>query len=244
MPGAVNRVTIGVVWARASSGGATGSFNLLKEASDKATTLYKNNFTLKVGPEAPKLEIVELDRKLIIKLLNTKSIERFTDTFAGPCPQPTIYKFQGYQVWQLKTASIPSDINDPSQARLVAQFDIIDGVARVVNTVFSPELEESVKRIMVEGTNKGIQHSFEITKDLFETGSDQSLVNFKNYNYYVVSYATASAACPTDADQYLSSSKTIGEASLSIYTALPHDPTPSGKSINSDYGTGLPITMG
>ena len=44
LPGAVNRVTIGVVWARASSGGATGSFNLLKEASDKATTLYKNNF--------------------------------------------------------------------------------------------------------------------------------------------------------------------------------------------------------
>jgi hypothetical protein len=46
LPGAVNRVTIGVVWARASSGGATGSFNLLKEASDKATTLYKNNFEL------------------------------------------------------------------------------------------------------------------------------------------------------------------------------------------------------
>ncbi len=242
LPGAVNRVTIGVVWARASSGGATGSFNLLKEASDKATTLYKNNFTLKLGPEAPKLEIVELDRKLVIKLLNTKSIERFADTFAGPCSQQTIYKFQGYQVWQLKTASVPSDINDQAQARLVAQFDIVDGIARVVNTVFSPELEENVKRIMVEGNNQGVQHTFEITKDMFETGSDQTLVNFKNYNYYIVSYATASN-CATDADQYLSSSRTIGEASLSIYTALPHDPTPAGTSINSDYGTGLPVTM-
>lgn len=242
LPGAVNRVTIGVVWTRASSGGATGSFNLLKEASDKATTLYKNNFELKVGPEAPKLEIVELNRKLVIKMLNTKTIENFADTFAGPCAEPTVYKFQGYQIWQLKTASIPSDISDPAQARLVAQFDIVDGVARVVNTVFSPELEENVKRIMVEGENKGIQHTFEITKDLFETGTDQALVNFKNYNYYIVSYATASN-CATDADQYLSSSKTIDEQSLSIYTAIPHDPTPSGSALNSDYGTGIPVTM-
>jgi hypothetical protein len=242
LPGAVNRVTIGVVWARASSGGATGSFNLLKEASDKATTLYKNNFKLKIGPEAPKLEVVELNRKLVIKMLNTKQIENYKATFAGPCGSPTEYKFQGYQVWQLKTASIPSDINDPAQARLVAQFDIIDGVARVVNTVFSPELEENVKRIMVEGKNEGIQHTFEITKDLFETGSDQNLVNFKSYNYYIVSYATASN-CATDAEQYLSSAKTIDEQSLNIYTAIPHDPTPSGKSLNSDYGTGIPVTM-
>lgn len=242
LPGAVNRVTIGVVWARASSGGATGSFNLLKEASDKATTLYKNNFDLKVGPDAPKLEVVELNRKLVVKILNTQTIENFVDEFAGPCPTKTTYKFQGYQVWQLKTASVPSDINDPAQARLVAQFDIVDGVARVVNTVFSPELEENVKRIMVEGKNEGIQHTFEITKDLFETGSDQSLVNFKSYNYYIVSYATA-ANCATDAEQYLSSSKTIGESNLTIYTAIPHDPTPSGASLNSDYGTGLPITM-
>lgn len=242
LPGAINRVTIGVVWARASSGGATGSFNLLKEASDKATTLYKNNFKLKIGPEAPKLEIVELNRKLVIKMLNTKPIENFVDTFAGPCANPTVYKFQGYQVWQLKTASIPSDISDPAQARLVAQFDIVDGVARVVNTIFSPELEENVKRIMVEGKNEGIQHTFEITKDLFETGSDQSLVNFKSYNYYIVSYATATN-CATDAEQYLASAKTIGEQSLNIYTAIPHDPTPSGKALNSDYGTGIPVTM-
>ena len=242
LPGAINRVTIGVVWARASSGGATGSFNLLKEASDKATTLYKNNFKLKIGPEAPKLEIVELNRKLVIKMLNTKPIENFVDTFAGPCANPTVYKFQGYQIWQLKTASIPSDISDPAQARLVAQFDIVDGVARVVNTIFSPELEENVKRIMVEGKNEGIQHTFEITKDLFETGSDQSLVNFKSYNYYIVSYATATN-CATDAEQYLASAKTIGEQSLNIYTAIPHDPTPSGKALNSDYGTGIPVTM-
>lgn len=242
LPGAVNRVTIGVVWARASSGGATGSFNLLKEASDKATTLYKNNFTLKEGPRAPKLEIVELDKKLVIKMSGTKTSENYLRSYAGPCGSKTDYKFQGYQVWQLKTASIPSDINDPTQARLVAQFDVVDGVARVVNTVFSPELEENVKKIMVEGNNKGIEHTFEITKDLFETGSDQTLVNFKSYNYYIVAYSTATN-CAIDADQYLSSTKTVDEGSLLIYSAIPHDPTPSGTQANSVYGSGLPITM-
>ncbi len=240
--GAVNKVTIGVVWAKASSGGSTGSFNLLKQASDKATTLYRNNFTPKNGPEAPVLEIVELDRKIIIKLAKTKVIENFADTFAGPCTSGTVYKFQGYQIWQLKTPNVPSDVNDQSQARLVAQFDLVDGNSRVVNTVFSPELEENVKRIMVDGTNSGIQHSVEITKDFFETGSDQTIVNFKDYHYYAVAYATA-VNCATDFDQYLSSAKTIGSDELLRYTATPHDPVPSSYIPNSDYGTGIPVTM-
>lgn len=243
LPGAVNRVTIGVVWARASSGGATGSFNLLKLASDKATTLYKNNFAQKTGPLAPELTITELNRKLVITLNNTKSIENYTDSFSGPCNQKTVYKFQGYQVWQLKSKTVPSDINDLEEARLVAQFDIIDGVARVVNSIFDPELEENIKRIMVDGENLGIKHSFEITKDLFETGADQNLVNFKEYNYYIVSYAAAGPGCVNDFEQYLSSSKTIGKDALLTYTGIPHDPTPKGFDINADYGTGIPLTM-
>ncbi|MCU0422908.1 MAG: hypothetical protein MUC81_08875 [Bacteroidia bacterium] len=242
LPGAVNRVTIGVVWARASSGGATGSFNLLKQASDRATTLYKNNFTLKNGPEAPKLEIVELDRKIVIKMTRTKEIEEFRRTFAGPCNDRTEYRFQGYQIFQVLTPSIPSDVFDQEQARLVAQFDIVDGVSRVVNTLFDPELEENVKKIMVDGTNTGIQHTFEITKDAFETGSDQTVSNFKTYYYYIVSYATA-VNCANDFEQYLSSAKTADELNLLIYTAVPHDPTPSGLKPNSTYGTGIPLTQ-
>jgi hypothetical protein len=240
--GAVNRVTIGVVWARASSGGSAGSLNILREASDKATLLYRNNFNQKVGPPAPKIEIVELGKKLVFKMSGTKEIEQFTDSFAGPCGKKTIYQFQGYQVFQLKTPNIPNDLNDPAQARLVAQFDIADGVGRVVNTLFSAELEENVKRIMVDGNNSGIQHTFEITKDYFETGTDQTLVNFKDYYYYAVAYAT-SANCPSDLDQYLPSAKTLGSGELLRYTATPHNPVPSTFTPQADYGAGIPLTM-
>lgn len=242
LPGAVNNVTIGVVWARASTGGATGSFNLLKQASDKALALFKNNFNLIVGPPAPKLEIVELNRKLVFKITNTDEIENFVDSFAGTCTNRTKYNFQGYQVFQLKVPTIPSDFYDLTQSQLVAQFDMVDSVSRIVNSNFDPELGEDVKQIMVSGENKGIQHSFMIEKDFFESGNDQTLVNFKNYHYFIVAYASASG-CVTSPLQYLRSSKTIGEDALHIYTVTPHDPAPrgNGTKINSSFGDGIPV---
>jgi hypothetical protein len=244
LPGAVNRVTIGVVWAKASSGGATGSFNLLKEASDKAFVLFKNNFNLITGPEAPTMEITELNRNLIFKLTNTAVIENFVDSFAGPCTAKTQYKFQGYQVFQLKIPNVPSDIYDQEQARLVAQYDIKDGNARLVNSIFSPELEENVKRIMVTGADEGIVHSFQITKDLFETGSDQTLVNFKNYHYVILAYAAA-VNCSAEPIQYLPGRKTTGKNALVVYTVTPHDPSlkNNGTQVNADYGDGLSVTQ-
>jgi hypothetical protein len=242
--GAVNRVTIGVVWARASSGGATGSFNLLKEASDKALILFKNNFNLIAGPDAPKIEITELNRNLIFRLTGTAPIENFEDSFAGPCSTKTVYKFQGYQVFQLKTPNIPSDIYDQSQARLVAQFDLKDGSGRLVNTIFSPELEENVKKIMVTGADEGIMHSFQLNRDLFETGSDQTLVNFKNYHYVIFAYASA-ANCTQEPIQYLPGRKTINSNALVVYTATPHDRSlkDNGTQVNAKYGDEFAVTQ-
>jgi len=244
LPGAVNRVTIGVVWAKASNGGATGSFNLLKEASDKAFVLFKNNFNLITGPEAPVLAITELNRNLVVTLTQTDSIENFVDSFAGPCSEKTLYKFQGYQIFQLKVASVPSDIYDQEQARLIAQFDVKDGNARLVNSIFNPELEENVKKIMVTGADEGIKHSFQITKDAFETGSDQTLVNYKNYHYVIISYASA-VNCATEPIQYLPGRKTIGRNELTVYTVTPHDPSMrnNGTQLNAKYGDGLAITQ-
>jgi hypothetical protein len=244
LPGAVNKVTIGVVWARASSGGATGSFNLLKEASDKAYILFKNNFNLITGPEAPELVITELNRNLVIQMINTQTVENFKDSFAGPCSEKTQFRFQGYQVFQLKTPNIPSDIYDTESARLVAQFDVKDGNARLVNTVFNPELEENVKKIMVTGADAGIKHSFQITKDLFETGSDQTLVNFKNYYYVILAYGAA-VNCSADPVQYLPGRKTVGKNQLLVYTATPHDPAQlnNGTQVNAEYGSGLAVTQ-
>jgi hypothetical protein len=244
LPGATNRVIIAVVWARASSGGATGSFNLLKQASDQAFTLFRNNFALIAGPDAPVISGVELNRRIILNLVNTDTVEAFVDSFAGPCDQRSVFKFQGYQIYQLKIPNVPNDINNEDEARLLAQFDIQDGVARLVNEIYDPVLEENVKRIMVEGLDNGIVHSLEVSKDLFETGSDQELVNFKNYHYLIIAYAYNST-CVSDATQYLAGRKTVGRRDLSVYTFTPRPRNllNSGADINAKYGDGFLVTQ-
>ncbi|MFA6261548.1 MAG: hypothetical protein WC760_08780 [Bacteroidia bacterium] len=244
LPGARNTVTIGVVWARAAIGGATGSFSLLKQASDKAAILFRNNFKIVAGPDAPKLEIVELDRQLVVKIVKTDTIESFNSEFAGACTDKTNYKFQGYQIFQVKTQNVPGDFYDLSQARLIAQFDLVDGVTRLVNSVNDPDLGEDVKKIMVSGTDNGIKHSFSIKEDAFSTSSDKALSNFSTYYYVILSYAYATN-CSTDPSQYLPGRKTIDESELKVYSGIPHDPSSAnnGTKLNAGYGDGFPVTQ-
>ena len=69
-PGAVNYITFGVPWARATSGGAWASVELLRVVDDKCQALFDNCFKVIDGPNAPDLTIRELDQKLIIYLSN------------------------------------------------------------------------------------------------------------------------------------------------------------------------------
>lgn len=240
LPGAVNRVTIGVVWAKATSGGATGSFNLLKQASDKAYKLYKNNFQLVDGPAVPLLQITELNKELILSILGTKTTESYVGFANGKCATKTMYKFQGYQIYQMKDA-ISSNLDNKEEARLVAQCDLKDGKTIIVNQIFDPELNEDVKKIMVNGSDTGVAHSFRVTKDLFSKESDQTLVNFKTYYFKVVAYATAD--CIGDLNQYIAGRKQIDGKEIKITTGIPHNPIPHGQGtfVNAGYNDGPEI---
>jgi hypothetical protein len=128
-PGAVNYVTVGVVWARATTGGATGSLSLLRLASDKAQKLFNNNFDIIDGPDAPLVQITELDRELIVTFTGTNSprVEKYSESIKGGNGQDLRYKFQGYMVYQLKDANVTAaDLNNIDKARLVFQCDIKD----------------------------------------------------------------------------------------------------------------------
>ena len=71
--GACNYVTVGIPWARATSGGVQASVNLLMIANDKAQALFENCFKVIDGPDAPTLTIREYDQKLILLLTNSPS---------------------------------------------------------------------------------------------------------------------------------------------------------------------------
>lgn len=81
-PGAKNNITVGVVWSRAKSGGAQASVETLRKADDKTQALFDACFQLIDGPDAPNLEITELDGELIIKVVNPQSSNNFNERYA------------------------------------------------------------------------------------------------------------------------------------------------------------------
>ncbi len=141
MPGAVNNVTVGIVWARSGSGGNLGSLDLLFQATDRAQQLFDNNFELLDGPNAPNVDIIELDRKIVLHFENYDDdlVEGYRDSIELGDTM-IYYNFQGYKVFQLRNANVSqTDLDDEDQAREIFQRDIRDEIDIVINSVFNPE---------------------------------------------------------------------------------------------------------
>ncbi|KAA9345626.1 T9SS type A sorting domain-containing protein [Adhaeribacter soli] len=242
--GAVNELTIGVVWARSNGGGATGSFGLLTYADDRAQKLFDNDFVLPQGPDAPELAITELDQQLILTLIpkkiilangNTVSSEQYVEEDKSLASNPHVadpfYRFEGYKVYQLKDATVSaSEVDDIDRARLVAQADIKNGVTNIVNFVYDADLDRTVPKLRVRGEDKGLSHTINVTTDLFATGNDR-IINFKSYHYLVVAYAYNGDPANTD-DKYLEGRR------VSLGTGIPHKTQPenSGTVLTAAYG--------
>jgi hypothetical protein len=250
LPGAVNYITVGAVWARPESGDNLAALTAVELADKKAQALFDNCFKTLDGPDAPDLVIRELDKELIISLQNTDNIQ--TERYSAL--DPTIvdtnvtlegkkYKFQGYQVYQLKSASNSvSDLqNHPDDIKLLFQCDIKDSVNQIVNYTAAP-FNVYTASIEVNGADAGISHTFKVDKDLFASGNN-ALVNHKNYYYTVVAYAYNNYK-PFDPQNVLLGGQQkpylAGRNNIKVYTAIPHivDPENGGTVLNSNYGDG------
>ena len=262
-PGAYNNITLGVVYARAANGGATASVSSLRVADDKAQSLFDNCFKILDGPDAPDLEIVELDRELIIYMTNPEGSNNnvyspldyeeldpiIPEVDTSGAPYDRTYNFQGYKLYQLKNKDVSvSDIDNIELARLVYQGDLEDDVSQIINYPYSDVLGLPVPTEMVNGANEGIASSVRILEDKFATG-DPRLINFKSYYYLAIAYGYNNYEPYNDdarsgqAFSYVASRKAAFGA-IRQYVGIPHRPDPaSGGTIqNSTYGDGLQVT--
>lgn len=239
-PGATNYVTVGVVWARTSSGGATGSLGLLARASDRAQRLFNNNFLLTQGPDAPDIEIQELENQLVFKFLNTRRSQDYKEIVVNERGDSIEYRFQGYMVYQLKDGTVSTgDIGNIDRARLVFQCDVKDGVAQMINREYDPVVQQDIPVEKVNGKDEGIVHTFSLTEDDFAVGSNKTMVNFKTYYYMVIAYAyPANDTLKLEPLQFLAG-RTIRRVS-----GVPHksEPRESGTTLKSSYGSGPKIS--
>jgi len=241
-PGAVNNITVGVVWARAAAGGPFASVEVLRRADDKAQALFENCFKVLDGPNSPDMSIQELENQLILTIQNPLNSNNVGENYkefdpfivAADSAADKFYRFQGYQIFQvISTAVSVSDILDVSKSRLVAQCDIKDNIGTIINFEYDEDLQASIPVEKVRAANEGIRHSFSITADAFAQG-ERRLVNFKRYYYMAVAYAHNNYAPydPNDPSKldgqkkrYISSRKaTLGE--VKVVEGIPHLPAP------------------
>ena len=239
-PGAVNKVTIGVVWAQASQGGNTGSYDLLLLADDKAQKLFNNGFELLDGPDAPEVAVVELDREVLLMLdrEDYMETESYEETQFGVNKEEVTYRFQGYQLFQLANAQVaPDQLLNPDFAREVWQVDLADKVSRLVNREFDPSVDDYIPTIMVDGNDEGIFHTIRLTDDAFASGNSK-LINHKTYHYILVAYASVDAENTSEDIQYLAGRRIQKFSVVPSKTRMLFD----GVDLNSHYGDGPEIT--
>ncbi|MCC7302210.1 MAG: T9SS C-terminal target domain-containing protein [Bacteroidia bacterium] len=256
-PGAVNTVTVGVVWASTTI--ANNNMAAIAEmltADKKAQALFDNCFQVLNGPDAPDITIQELDKELILYLGNGPTSNNYLEQYSEEDPvislaYPTLdstFDFEGYQVWQLKDGTVSSsELYNPDKARLVFQCDVKNGITQIVNFEFDKTLNANVPQEMVNGEDVGVSHSVRITDDKFATG-DPRLVNHKTYFYMAVSYGynnylTYDQNNPQALDGQKQPYK-AGRRNIKLYTGIPHIPSPENGGTNqqTSYGVGPKIT--
>ena len=163
--------------------------------------------------------------------------------------------FEGYIVYQLKDATVnENDLYNQDKARIVAQCDIKNGFAKLINFEYDAPIGAAVPKVKVEGSDAGLFKSFKITSDKFATGNS-TLVNHKTYYYLAVAYALnqyveykpdqpPSSLQDSSANYYGQKLPFLrGRRNIKKYTAIPHIPSveASGTIQSAAYGSGPKI---
>ncbi|PPK85921.1 hypothetical protein CLV84_2834 [Neolewinella xylanilytica] len=263
-PGAVNELIIGVVWVPNQTYPAP-SIQRLQQADDLAQALFDECFDRLDGPDAPDVDLLELDREIVMLLSNGRSSNNFQEAYeeAGltiPPGEDSLYRFEGYRIFQLAgpDASL-DDIGDPNRVREVANYDIVNGVTRLFNwTGLNSEQDPNnpldqtyfVPELIIDGQNTGIRHSVSITEDAFASGNETRLINHRRYYFSVIAYAYNNyedfdpfdVNSPGQPVQYVSSTRNIGDplTGNSFYVAIPRPIL--DRELRANYGDGAVVT--
>lgn len=258
-PGAVNNITVGIVYGRGNDGNALSAIAEMKRADTKAQALFDACFRILDPPNSPKLVIQELENQLVLTISNPLGSNNHNETYHQEddinIPEEITdryYDFEGYQIYQLADNSVSvADIHTSDKARLVAQCDIKNDVADIINWEYLESIQLSVPTPKVDAENKGIRHSFLITEDAFAQGN-KKLVNHKTYYYVAIAYAhnEYKKYNPDDAafydgqkTPYISSRVAYDGGAIKAVAGIPHHPAPEadGTIFTASYGSGPKI---
>ncbi len=128
-----------------------------------------------------------------------------------------IYKFQGYNVYQF-----PNFNSKLNGGKLIATFDIVDGVGKIYDMVYDSASQSLVHKIVQFGADSDIQRFFSLTKDYIR---NEPLYNGSDYFFGVSQYSYNAA-------QYF---PVTYESGFKIIKIKPQTPPP-GARYGNKYG--------
>ena len=177
-PGDTQEVVVAEICAGAIPGtDRLSAIGLLKFYDQQAQLAYDNFFDLPVAPPAPGVNAVQLDKEIVLdwgfdpgKILATE-----TSDSKG-------FQFQGYNVYQLPSASA-----DVTQGKRIATYDVIDGVGKIEDFFFDPNTGVVAKGVRQFGNDTGIKRYYSVKNDELKGGTP--IINGIRYYYAVTSYS-------------------------------------------------------
>ena len=216
------------------------SIAVMKNNDIAVQNAYNDLFDLPKAPPAPVVNTdpvtgtisPALDKQIVLDWGSNQATVRATEDFDRKG-----YKFEGYNVYQVATAStsIPlsgdkREVDGRTDVRLLATFDKNGNAIRTIyDDVFDVGLGIIVRVVKQRGTDNGIVRELVVDRDLIRQAP---LVNGQRYYFAVTAYGY------NPSDQALTHAL---ESTPQIYTGIPQGPNP-GVRLSAGYGTEVPVT--
>lgn len=180
-------------------------------------------FAIPSPPPQPKVKVVELDEEIILdwgsNIQDVKNVEEFAGRGG--------YLFEGYNAYQL-----PSATSTLSDGVRIATFDVVNGVANILDEVFDYNSGLVIPTVVQHGTDSGVQRYLSVKRNMLkEQYNRPPLRNGTAYYFAVTAYNYSSR--PDAAPKSL-------ESSPIILTAKPRKPF--GTALHTQHGDTLNVT--
>ena len=178
-PGDTQEVVVGTV---AGLGSDRLSSVAVMKFNDRFVQLtYDALFQVAKSPATPDVKIAELDGEIILEWGSNPTRVGQTETIVN---QPGSYRFEGYNVYQL-----PSATSRLSEAKRIATFDLATDPAVVLDEQFEQTSGQILFLPVQFGTNSGIQRYLRVNRDYVR--DIDKLNNGQEYYYAVTAYSIA-----------------------------------------------------
>ncbi len=207
--------------------GATGvqSVDLVKRNDAVAQLAYDINFALPPSPPNPTVEVAPEEQSIYISWDNSAEDYEAEDRVdIDENGDPTMYTFQGYNVYQLDAPSITAE----TTIKKIASFDALDGVIEIRDDVFLADLGQ-VANIVVEDINdSGVQRWLRINADAL--AGNAPLIQNRQYYFAVTAFGYNPNGIPK-----------VLESPMDILTIRPQS-QPLGGRLTTIPGDSLTVT--